>query len=268
MSSEVLSRSFELSSSNAATFHNSTSCPLLLLPAELRLKIWKLCLTSLHLHIDQSLRTRTLVLSPSVFPPYKLSSIDKAFTTSRHFFPYHGSAPTLDDAAGGAERLPLLWKVCRQVYNETVDLPFDRSNVFSFHRIQAGDQHHLIHSNVAGARCLSQIRKVWFVDLFMARDVLEDECVVGHATPFHIYHGPLPDAYAVTGLPTTRLEALEEVWITSKEEKLRRIAEGREGYDGQQRMLARYGVGREAEEVRSLVDAWSARGVRVVVKYD
>lgn len=94
--------------------------PLLALPAEIRTQIWSLLLESQHIHVRYA-SSPTLkpylyhVLLPLTSPP--LNSADVA----------HRRVPV-----SPFKTLTPLWLVNRSLYNETCNLPFSSSNIWSF----------------------------------------------------------------------------------------------------------------------------------------
>ena len=155
---------FELSDENAATQHNFNESPLLRLPAELRNKIWNLCLSNAHVRISgHLLNYKTSDLEVQV---HRLDAqLGFVFDLTRHppFTPCYRPNPSrpkpvlpavpTDDLtsfthdvsyditpsspahsgkeAKFPERLPQLWRVCKSAYNETIDIPF-AGNMFHF----------------------------------------------------------------------------------------------------------------------------------------
>jgi len=150
---------FESSSQN--TFNES---PLLRLPAELRVKIWNLCLSNAHVRIsghlpdhktiDLDVQVRRLdaqlgfvfeclTWRSQILPLYRPGSRPRpiiptvptddltSFTHGASYDITPSSSAHSGKEAKFPERLPELWRVCKLAYNETYDIPF-ASNMFHF----------------------------------------------------------------------------------------------------------------------------------------
>ena len=143
---------------NVATRHNFNESPLIRLPAELRAKIWIMCLSNAHIrlsghvrqHKSRDLEVRVRRLDERLGFVFDLSTYrgnggcaskntavptTKESITLTHHVSYDTTMSCPAHPISNAKfsyRLPALWRVCKLLYNETYDIPFAAGNRFHF----------------------------------------------------------------------------------------------------------------------------------------
>jgi hypothetical protein len=266
---------FELSTHNVATLHNLHKSPLLRLPAELREKIWALCLSNVQVRISARVgdgRNDDLIVDWDSLGRLGFG-FDCTFWSMERSDKRGANVPAdglvniwyqasydltfadpdiFDRTADFPSRLPQLWRLCKLVYNETYDLPFAAGNTFHFQDLATFMLHHKYDPH-----SMRRIKSL-LLSTYLESGLFELLCN-------HIEED-LDDAEFDLQLKDNlqrALPALEDVRIES------RISSRTRAATEDPSLLQKYGamwIQREKNRVRSIVRWWEPLVSRVVVE--
>lgn len=269
------------STSVAADYAHSSSSlpPLLCLPAEIRHQIWQLCVTNVHIQIDyrrpnqlpksdpdsscqSRIKPDVLIDLRDIGTARGTAKNNLAFThciypadvmpVPRTSFAYLLKSPSehLQENSHPHHQLPAIWRVCKQLYNESHHLLYGDTNIFSFATTDVFmsffDRH---------IATLGRIPRIWFPhhnDAYLVADFLSGPRPSKSPTPGH-------------GENFLRLTSIRKVWISTTLERVKDMLELHSNGTG-----SSYEMGLDVFVVKHRVNRakafWEDRGVSVAVK--